>query len=107
MGTPIRPEQNYPLNESLKNNDANRPEIKKYIINEINWGSKESQNCVNYQYNNMFSPFYQVDSTPPREPLGCIPQFSLQRKLAYTQWAKENRKDFSFAYGENNDLRRL
>lgn len=104
MGTPIHPEQNYPLNDCFKNNDGNnQPEILKYINNEINQGSKESQNFVNYQYShNLFSPFDQVRSIQTREPLGSIPPFSVQRKLTFTQCVKENRKDFSFVYGEKN-----
>ena len=104
MGTPIQPEKIYPLTSFAKNNDGNsHPEIQKYISDVIGQGDEDKQKFVNYQYDhNLFSPFTQDDSSLSREPLENIPPFSLQRKDTYTDWVKENRKDYSFVYGENN-----
>lgn len=100
--TPIQPEKNYPLNIVGQNNDGSRcPEVNRYIANFIKEGDDDAKQFVNYQYDhNLFSPFNFYDSAPAREPLGNIQPFSIQRKLAYTECVKDNRKDFSFVYND-------
>lgn len=86
-----------------QNNDEIRcPEVKEYITTFLGEDECDKQ-FVNYQYeHNLFSPFNIYESTPTREPLVNIPPFALQRKLAYTDCIKDNRKDFSFIYGDSN-----
>lgn len=102
FNTPIQPEKYYQMTqETLKNEESNCPEAKEYIATFIKDDEMEKQ-FVNYQYDhNLFSPFNFYDNTPTREPLVNIPPFALQRKLAYTDWVKDNRKDFSFIYNDN------
>lgn len=93
----------FPLN--YQNDGSRHVEVNNYITSMLKEDS-ENQEFFSYQYDHkIFSPFNFDETSLEREPLCNIPPFSLQKKLAYTEWVKPSWSNFIFPYNDKTKSR--